>query len=989
MEQDTRLDKPGAAANSTPHATHLPSPLLTPDLSKSAPNEPSPKHTEEYMPKASLQSASSSDPASENISAEDMSSEPSMSSHERKPVKDEQADTAPKTRSRSGTKSSTGAHDGIRRLSASGIQALTAERESLPVASIPSRQPSDHPLSAGLAETTGRPSMSELLGIVRPDAAEDTDVLRSDGTNPRVLHTGRPNITSRALSTPPTSRRRSSTQHVPSQSVPTRRNSYNPVPKPQPLDLNGRSNVPHPASKAASGGRSEPLDAPLPSPIPPSIPLPPMSIPTLLQLELAQGRPSPLYIHHSYASDQPYESSAVKFERLKNFLLLPPHLERTLSFGALACLDAWLWTFTILPIRFCLAVGVLLRWWAYLIAKEARWVVGFVWYGLGRMWKRNRRGRALSRTGSHEAAKSSASDDSRTRSNPPDATAGKSNGNVTYASGVDMQGTATRRPENGRLHSSSNAGASGSKRPQAKSHHSSAFRHRRTKSTPSTLTSYHKADILQGLVIIFSSIFLMNLDASRMYHFIRAQSAMKLYVIYNVLEVSDRLLSAAGQDIFECLFSSETLSRNSSGRSKVLLPFFMFLLSLAYNTLHAVSLFYQVTTLNVAVNAYSNALLSLLISNQFVEIKSSVFKRFEKENTFQLTCADIVERFQLWIMLFIIGMRNVVEVGGFTVPGAGDGDSTSSKPLHSPFILPDSFTLLPSWLMSGEVLSPFLIVIGSEMLVDWIKHAYINKFNNIKPNFYGRILDILCKDYYTNAFVTPSLTRRLGLPLLPLSCLFIRASVQTYHMFLATHLPSPIPPSPQTSLSIDSVLPSATASSQAVVAALERLDTVIRSALGRAVYGYPYANAENETTTAGVGILTFWRRWNSDDAIAAVTMVVVFLLVFLALLVVKLVLGAALLRYSRDRYAKMKAREHAVATGKAEKEVFDAKGKRVGGFGHVEVGEERRRWVYGDDPEGLRKARERAVKAERGGGGKEEKDLSGVMRYEMIAKRIW
>lgn len=44
-------------------------------------------------------------------------------------------------------------------------------------------------------------------------------------------------------------------------------------------------------------------------------------------------------------------------------------------------------------------------------------------------------------------------------------------------------------------------------------------------------------------------------------------------------------------------------------------------------------------TLNVAINFYSNALLSLLISNQFVEIKASVFKKFEKENLFQLTCA--------------------------------------------------------------------------------------------------------------------------------------------------------------------------------------------------------------------------------------------------------------------------------------------------------------------------------------------------------------
>lgn len=273
---------------------------------------------------------------------------------------------------------------------------------------------------------------------------------------------------------------------------------------------------------------------------------------------------------------------------------------------------------------------------------------------------------------------------------------------------------------------------------------------------PSNLTFFHKADLLQGGVIIASSVALMYLDASRMYHFVRAQSAIKLYVIFNLLEVCDRLLSALGQDIFECLFSSETLSRDAAGRSKLLLPFGMFLLALVYNVAHAVTLFYQVITLNVAVNSYSNALLSLLMSNQFVEIKGSVFKRFEKENSFQLTCADIVERFQLWIMLLIIGMRNVVEVGGLSVPGAGselgenEAASAAAVPLHNASVLPASFTILPNWLWSGEVLSPFLIVIGSEMVVDWIKHAYINKFNNIKPNFYSRILDVLCKDYYTN-----------------------------------------------------------------------------------------------------------------------------------------------------------------------------------------------------------------------------------------------
>lgn len=179
----------------------------------------------------------------------------------------------------------------------------------------------------------------------------------------------------------------------------------------------------------------------------------------------------------------------------------------------------------------------------------------------------------------------------------------------------------------------------------------------------------------------------------------------------------------------------------------------MFAITLVYNIVHVLCLFYQVITLNVAVNAYSNSLLTLLISNQFVEIKGAVFKKIEKENLFQLTCADVVERFQLWIILLIIAMRNIVELGWFSIPGAlgdMDGGSTKPGPQHTSSIIPASFNLLPSWMFSGNVVSPFLVVIGIEIGVDYIKHAYINKFNNIRPTVYSRMLDVLAKDYYTN-----------------------------------------------------------------------------------------------------------------------------------------------------------------------------------------------------------------------------------------------
>jgi hypothetical protein len=96
---------------------------------------------------------------------------------------------------------------------------------------------------------------------------------------------------------------------------------------------------------------------------------------------------------------------------------------------------------------------------------------------------------------------------------------------------------------------------------------------------------------------------------------------------------------------------------------------------------HTLIYFYMLVSLNVAINSYDYTLLSLLISNQFVEIKGctstplpppsltranqvAVFKKFEKENLFQIMCADIVERFQLALMLSVIALRNMIEMAG-------------------------------------------------------------------------------------------------------------------------------------------------------------------------------------------------------------------------------------------------------------------------------------------------------------------------------------
>ncbi|EWC46432.1 hypothetical protein DRE_04375 [Drechslerella stenobrocha 248] len=602
-------------------------------------------------------------------------------------------------------------------------------------------------------------------------------------------------------------------------------------------------------------------------------------------------------------------SAELRIEKLMNFLKLPMYLEGALWFGSFACLDGWLWNFTILPIRFATALWLVLLYWMKLI--------GEIVATLAKSWLRPE-------TVQLEAQRKTPSDEA------PQAT--------QSSAVVDPKKDSKRR----RL--------------------AALAKRRKT----SDLQPNHKADLLKGAVVIFSCWILMEFDASRMYHSIRGQNAIKLYVIYSVLEVADKLLAAIGQDIFECLFS------RPDGTSKLLRPFGFFLLALGYNVLHATALFYQVITLNVAVNSYSNSLITLLLSNQFVEIKSTVFKRIEKENLFQMACADIVERFQLWLMLIIIASRNLVEigldgllgVGGFGLTGlvsaAGLGlpqahpassvPNVSTTSSSGGMFLPKSFTILPKW--TGQVMGPFLLVLGSEMFVDWLKHAYITKFNNIKPQIYSRYLDVLAKDYYTHAFAEEDLMRRLGLPVIPLACLFIRSSLQTYQMFISTHFPTPS--FTGSTATTDSLHDRHTGtSSPATTAAFREFDSVLRRAFSGGGTG-------DGSTADIINTITEY-----------LTIATIFIGVWLVFLVFKFVLGMSLLAVAQRRYKGMKEREKAG---------YAVPGANAGGM--AEMNDEKKRIISMGE-------KDAGSTGGGGGGARKTTPLGEVERFDMVAKRIW
>ena len=130
-----------------------------------------------------------------------------------------------------------------------------------------------------------------------------------------------------------------------------------------------------------------------------------------------------------------------------------------------------------------------------------------------------------------------------------------------------------------------------------------------------------------------------------------------------MLEVADRLIASIGQDTMDTFFWS--LTHPSAFRL-----FFHFSFAVLYMFAHSFIMllqgkilepsgdwpsmdrtaklnYFSATTLNVAFNNHNKVLLLIMMSNNFIEIKGSVFKKFEKNNLFQV-------KHILWVMIIFI-----------------------------------------------------------------------------------------------------------------------------------------------------------------------------------------------------------------------------------------------------------------------------------------------------------------------------------------------
>ncbi|PSR91025.1 Protein POLLEN DEFECTIVE IN GUIDANCE like [Actinidia chinensis var. chinensis] len=251
---------------------------------------------------------------------------------------------------------------------------------------------------------------------------------------------------------------------------------------------------------------------------------------------------------------------------------------------------------------------------------------------------------------------------------------------------------------------------------------------------------------------------LEQIDISLIYHMIRGQGTIKLYVVYNVLEIFDKLCQSFGGDVLQTLFNSAEGLANCSPESKRYW-IWRFIsdeaLAVASSIVHSFILLAQAITLSTCIVAHNNALFALLVSNNFAEIKSNVFKRFSKDNIHSLVYYDSVERFHISAFVLFVLAQNILEAEG-------------------------------PWF--GSFLFNALLVYLCEMMIDIIKHSFIAKFNDIKPIAYSEFLEDLCKQ--TLNIETDSGKKNLTfVPLAP-ACVVIRVLAPVY----AACLPySPLP----------------------------------------------------------------------------------------------------------------------------------------------------------------------------------------------------
>ncbi|KAJ6254438.1 hypothetical protein M0813_12396 [Anaeramoeba flamelloides] len=215
-------------------------------------------------------------------------------------------------------------------------------------------------------------------------------------------------------------------------------------------------------------------------------------------------------------------------------------------------------------------------------------------------------------------------------------------------------------------------------------------------------------------LFLITTILMFQIDASRLYHLIKSQSFIKFFALYRLFDMFHKLLSVFGVVFLDSLSASCQSNFSFTNLQTFVL---YYLAGLIYSLVHASLYLMNLVTLHICVHSQGWTLVPFFLSTQTSQIKSIVFKRFGKQNVFQIVCADLVARMQLIIFFFIIVMR-------------------------------DFFT--NQFHLNHRSIRALFAIILIETAGRWIKQYFLLRFNQHKRICYNFFAYILANDFLSN-----------------------------------------------------------------------------------------------------------------------------------------------------------------------------------------------------------------------------------------------
>ena len=160
-----------------------------------------------------------------------------------------------------------------------------------------------------------------------------------------------------------------------------------------------------------------------------------------------------------------------------------------------------------------------------------------------------------------------------------------------------------------------------------------------------------------------------------------------------MLEIIERLVRSWGNFIVEALLCYDTKKSWNFAA--------YYIGTLVYTLIHCYIHFWRVMLVSVAIVSTDSSMFMIVLTNNFAELKGTVFKKLDSKSLYPVMASDIVERVYLCIDVSIVLFRML----------------TSPQKSKMPFV---------------EVAYWVSVMIFLEIVTDWFKYMCVIKFNQIE-----------------------------------------------------------------------------------------------------------------------------------------------------------------------------------------------------------------------------------------------------------------